>query len=81
MGVMQTYIEKINDILRPFLEPILNKVVDFIQGNKFLALAGILLFLALVFLVGFIRWLRKAPKLFVFILILCAIAVTLGILF
>ena len=47
---------------------------------EYLVIGAILFFVTFVLLVGLIRWLRKAPKLFFFILILVGIVVTLGLL-
>ncbi|NLD26201.1 MAG: hypothetical protein GX661_02450 [Acholeplasmataceae bacterium] len=69
MDKIRAFLDSVNGFVGKFIEPILNKIANFIQSGKNAALAIILVFLALTVLIGLFTWLKKTPKLFFFVLI------------
>lgn len=80
MAFIRDIIEKGNNFLEPYISKVVDFITNFLGNGEYLVIGAILFFVTLVLLVGLIRWLRKAPKLFFFILILVGIVVTLGLL-
>jgi hypothetical protein len=70
MDQIRALLEKVDEFVGKFLEPVLEKISSFIASGENAALAMILAFLVLVVLIGLFTWLKKAPKLFFFVVIL-----------
>ncbi len=71
---------KADQIAGKLLEPIINKLIQFFSSGEYTAIAAIGLFLALIILVGLITWIRKAPKLFFFLLLVFSAVVAASLL-
>jgi hypothetical protein len=69
MNQIKELISKANDFAGEILEPILQKIFDFLLKGEYVVVGIICVFLALVILIGLITWIKKTPKLFFFILI------------
>jgi hypothetical protein len=63
-------LDKANAFSEKVLGPIIDKIVQFISSGEFTAIGIIGVFISLVFLIGLLTWIKKAPKLFFFILLL-----------
>lgn len=79
MGFIRDYFVKANDFLRGYFAPIIDKIVQFLQTEEYAVIGVISLFVGLLILIGLFRWLRKTPKLFLFIVIIFALVITLGL--
>lgn len=75
MGFIRDFFEKINEILSVYMEPFLMKISDFLSSGEYLIYAIIGLFLILLIIVGLIRWLRKAPKLFITLVVIFGLVI------
>ncbi|MGD9886533.1 MAG: hypothetical protein AB7T03_01055 [Bacilli bacterium] len=81
MDFVKDLFTKGDAIVGPILDPIVAKIVAFLSNTGITALAVILLFVALLVLVGLFGWLKKAPKFFLFIVVLFGIVVGAWFLF
>lgn len=79
MGFIRDLFVKANEFLEQFMAPIMDKIITFLSSEEYLIFGLIVFFLFLLLLIGLIRWLRKTPKLFFVILIICAAVVALWI--
>lgn len=75
MGFIRDFFEKINEILSVYMEPFLMKISEFLSSGEYLIYAIIGLFLILLIIVGLIRWLRKAPKLFITLVVIFGLVI------
>lgn len=74
MQAIKDLFTKIDGILSTYLDPIVNKVVTFLQNTGNTVLALIIVFAAILILIGLIRWL-KYFKSFLFVVILFGIVI------
>ncbi|HBP26090.1 MAG TPA: hypothetical protein DD618_03970 [Acholeplasmatales bacterium] len=74
MQVIKDLFTKIDGILSTYLDPIVNKIITFLQNTGDTVLALIILFAAILILIGLIRWLKHF-KLFLFVVILFGIVI------
>lgn len=77
MGFLREYIEKANGFLKIYISNAIDKVAEFLSGGEYLVIAVIGFFITLLLIIGLFRWLRKAPKTFMFVLILCVLVIAL----
>lgn len=75
MGFIRDLFEKVNEILSNYMEPPLMKISEFLSSGEYLIYAIIGLFLFLLIIVGLIRWLRKAPKFFITLIVIFGLVV------
>lgn len=71
---------KLNDLIEPFLGPIIDKIAQFFGSGEYSVITLLMFFGVIIFLIGIIRWVKKTPKFFVTLLVLVAIVVILWIL-
>lgn len=74
MQAIKDLFTKIDGILSTYLDPIVNKIVTFLQNTGNTVLALIIVFTAIVVLIGLIRWLKHF-KSFLFVVILFGIVI------
>lgn len=79
MGFIRDLFVKGNDFLRHYMAPIIDKIIQFLSNEEYAIMGVIGFFISLLILVGLFRWLRKAPKLFFIVFILCGLGVTLWV--
>lgn len=77
MEFIREYIEKANAFLEQYIAKAIDKIAEFLSGGEYLVIAVIGFFITLLIIIGLFRWLRKAPKTFLFVLILCVLVVAL----
>lgn len=77
MEFIREYIEKANAFLEQYIAKAIDKIAEFLSGGEYLVIAVIGFFITLLIIIGLFRWLRKAPKIFLFVLILCVLVVAL----
>lgn len=75
MGFIKEIFTKVDGILNTYMQPIVDKVVAFLTNGSNTVIAVIGVFAALLILIGLIRWLRKAPKLFIFVVLIFGLVV------
>jgi hypothetical protein len=81
MTFIKDLFTQLDGIVGPILDPIVVKMIAFLSDTGIAALGAILLFVAILILVGLFGWLRKAPKFFLFITLLFGIVVGAWFLF
>jgi glucan phosphoethanolaminetransferase (alkaline phosphatase superfamily) len=79
MGFLREYIEKANGFLEKYISSAINKIAEFISSGEYLVIAVIGFFITLLLIIGLFRWLRKAPKTFMFVLIVCVLVIAIGL--
>lgn len=79
MEFIREYIEKANAFLEQYIAKAIDKIAEFLSGGEYLVIAVVGFFITLLIIIGLFRWLRKAPKTFLFVLILCVLVVALWI--
>lgn len=67
---------KSDSFFQKYLGNILDKAYNFFKGN-YTVLAIVLFFVGLIFLIGFIRWLVKSPRLLFFVFFLLGIVIVI----
>lgn len=77
MDAIKNFVTNINDKLGAILEPILQKIADFLEKQYYLVYGAIALLLVFLVLPGLFTMLKKAGKFFIFLLVLLAIVVAL----
>jgi len=80
MGFLRDLFVKANDLLQQYMEPVVDKIIQFLQSEEFAVIGIIGLLAGLLVLIGLFRWLRKAPKIFFIVVILSATIIVLWIL-
>ncbi|MDD3107450.1 MAG: hypothetical protein PHP65_06605 [Bacilli bacterium] len=81
MTFVKELFTKLDGIVGPILAPIVAKITAFLSNTGITALAVILLFVAILVLIGLFGWLRKAPKFFLFVVVIFGIVVGAWFLF
>ena len=74
MQAIKELFTKIDGILSTYLDPIVNKIVTFLQNTGNTVLALIIVFAVILILIGLIRWLKHF-KSFLFVVILFGIVI------
>lgn len=77
MGFIREIIVKGNSFFEPYIKRIIDAVTKFLTSGEYLVIGVIAIFVSLLVLIGLIRWLKKAPKLFMFVVIVCGIVIGL----
>lgn len=68
MDKIRFYVEKIDEVIAPYI----NKIIDFLGKGYYVIYAAIAVVIILLFIIGLFSFMKKAPKTFLFLIILLA---------
>jgi hypothetical protein len=75
MDFIRDLFTKLDAKIGGYLNPILAKIAAFLESGRTTVIAVIMVFMAIVVLIGLFRWLRKAPKMFIFAVIVFGLVI------
>lgn len=75
MEAIKGIFDKVDQLLSSYLQPVIDKITQFLGNGAYTVIAVIALFAGLLILIGLFRWLRKAPKLFFFLVFVFGLVV------
>lgn len=70
-------IKEIGNQINGIIEPLFNQVLAFLEKEYFIIYGILFLFVGILTIIGLFAFLKKAPKLFIFLVVLLGIIVAL----
>lgn len=68
MDKIRFYVEKIDEFIAPYI----NKIIDFLGKGYYVIYAAIAVVIIILVIIGLFSFMKKAPKTFLFLIILLA---------